>query len=71
VAASRQNVQSDVVVPNHVQKGAAQFMRQKLLLVVEAEHEVAEVAAILLQHVPAIHFDDRKYLNAGGPNCGR
>ena len=63
---SGQDMQSDVVVAQHLEHGAPQIVSLQGSLGVKAHHECSQVAAILLQLPPAIHFHQWEELHASG-----
>ena len=68
IATPRETFQSRFVVSYHKEEIAPQVVRLQFLLVVKAEHELAEIGAVLLEHVLTVHLDDREQLHASCAN---
>lgn len=64
--AGKRLVESNIIVPNHLQHRPPEVVGLQLGLVVETPHELPKIAAVLLQVPLAIHFNKGKELHAGG-----
>ena len=62
----RNNLKSSILVANHQQQRSTQHVLFQGGLRVEAQHQSSEIAAVILQFVFAIHFDEGQNLHARG-----
>ena len=62
--AARRKIHALVVVTEHVEQGASKLACLQFALRVVAQHQTAQIGAVLLQLVIAIHFDKGEELRA-------